>query len=71
MKIKRITVHCLLGVPIKPIIPPVMLTKNERKKIRKQRRREAELEKQEKIRFGFMDKPEPKCECTIIVSSEL
>ena len=41
---------------------PVMLTKIERKKIRKQRRREAELEKQEKIRFGFLEKPEPKCE---------
>ena len=37
-----------------------MLTKTERKKIRKQRRREAELEKQEKIRFGFLEKPEPK-----------
>lgn len=48
------------GQPNKPILPPVILTKNERKKIRKQRRREVELEKQEKIRFGFMDKPEPK-----------
>ena len=48
------------GVPSKPVVIPVMLTKKERKKIRKQRRREAELEKQEKIRFGFIEKPEPK-----------
>ena len=52
----------LAGVPTKPIPPPVILTKSERKKIRKQRRREVELEKQEKIRFGFMEKPEPKRE---------
>ena len=32
----------------------------ERKKLRKQRRREVEKEKQEKIRFGLIDKPEPK-----------
>ena len=50
----------LVGVPNKPVVIPVMLTKKERKKIRKQRRRELELEKQEKIRFGFIDKPEPK-----------
>ena len=54
--------HCLLvvGVPNKPVVIPVMLTKKERKKIRKQRRREVELEKQEKIRFGFIDKPDAK-----------
>lgn len=51
-----------LGIPTKPVVIPVMLTKKERKKIRKQRRRELELEKQEKIRFGFIDKPEPKGE---------
>jgi U4/U6 small nuclear ribonucleoprotein PRP3 len=50
----------MAGVPLKPVPLPVILTKAERKKIRKQRRREAELEKQEKIRFGFIDKPEPK-----------
>ena len=51
------------GVPNKPVVIPVMLTKKERKKIRKQRRRELELEKQEKIRFGFIDKPDPKGAC--------
>ncbi len=50
----------VVGVPNKPVVIPVMLTKKERKKIRKQRRREVELEKQEKIRFGFIDKPDPK-----------
>ena len=34
----------------------------EKKKLRKQRRREVELEKQEKIQLGLMEKPEPKVE---------
>ena len=59
MQFQYYIIHCL-GVPSKSIVVPVMLTKKERKKIRKQRRREIELEKQEKIRFGFVDKPEPK-----------
>ena len=37
-----------------------MLTKKERKKVRKQQRREREVEIQEKIRLGLVDKPEPK-----------
>ena len=36
------------------------LHRQERKKLRQQRRREAEREKQEKIQFGLVDKPEPK-----------
>ena len=48
------------GEPTKPIAIPVMLTSSERKKLRKQRRREAEKEKQEKIQFGLLEKPEPK-----------
>ena len=32
----------------------------EKKKLRKQRRREVELEKQEKIQLGLMEKPETK-----------
>lgn len=56
-----------IGVPNKAVVIPVMLTKKERKKIRKQRRRELELEKQEKIRFGFIDKPEPKGLSFIII----
>ena len=39
---------------------PLLLTKKERKKIRKQQRRERELEVQEKIRLGLAEKPEPK-----------
>ena len=65
------TCSFVIGQPNKPILPPVILTKNERKKIRKQRRREAELEKQEKIRFGFMDKPEPKRKCLYIQRSPI
>ena len=38
----------------------LFLPPQERKKLRTQRRREAEREKQEKIQFGLMDKPEPK-----------
>lgn len=44
----------------KPIIPTVMLTKKERKKIRRQTRAEALKEEQEKIRLGLMPPPEPK-----------
>lgn len=43
----------------------------ERKKLRKQRRREAEREKQEKIQFGLMDKPEPKGEAAVLVANRL
>ncbi|XP_033100866.1 U4/U6 small nuclear ribonucleoprotein Prp3-like [Anneissia japonica] len=39
---------------------PIFLTKKERKKIRRQSRREADLEKQEKVRLGLEPPPEPK-----------
>ena len=48
------------GVPKDTIAVPLMLTKKERKKVRKQQRREREVELQEKIRLGLVDKPEPK-----------
>ncbi len=46
--------------PNKTAALPIILTSRERKKLRKQRRREAERDKQEKIQFGLIDKPEPK-----------
>jgi len=39
---------------------PVYFTKKERKKLRRQNRREAWKEEQEKIRLGLIDTPEPK-----------
>ena len=48
------------GEPSKTVTLPFILISKERKKLRKQRRREAEKEKQEKIQFGLIDKPEPK-----------
>lgn len=39
---------------------PVFLTKQERKKLRRQNRREAWKEEQEKIRLGLAPPPEPK-----------
>ncbi|XP_064463829.1 U4/U6 small nuclear ribonucleoprotein Prp3-like isoform X2 [Ornithodoros turicata] len=44
----------------KPVLLPVYLTKKERKKLRRQNRREAWKEKQEKIRLGLDPPPEPK-----------
>lgn len=49
-----------LADPNKPILLPVFLTKQERKKLRRQNRREAWKEKQEKIRIGLEPPPEPK-----------
>lgn len=46
--------------PVKPDFLPVYLTKKERKKLRRQNRREAWKEKQEKIRLGLEPPPEPK-----------
>lgn len=46
--------------PIKPVYLPVFLTKAEQKKLRRQNRREAWKEEQEKIRLGLMPPPEPK-----------
>ena len=39
---------------------PVMLTKKEQKKLRRQTRNEAQKELQEKIRLGLVPPPEPK-----------
>lgn len=46
--------------PIKPVYLPVFLTQKERKKLRRQNRREAWKEEQEKIRIGLAPAPEPK-----------
>lgn len=46
--------------PLKPVYLPVFLTKKERKKLRRQNRREAWKEEQEKIRLGLIPPPEPK-----------
>ncbi|KAK9508483.1 hypothetical protein O3M35_006030 [Rhynocoris fuscipes] len=47
-------------MPTKPVYMPVFLTKKERKKLRRQNRREAWKEEQEKIRLGLEPPPEPK-----------
>lgn len=39
---------------------PIFFTASEKKKLRKQNRKNRELEKQEKIKLGLMPKPEPK-----------
>lgn len=46
--------------PMKPVYMPVFLTKKEQKKLRRQNRREAWKEEQEKIRLGLEPPPEPK-----------
>jgi hypothetical protein len=46
--------------PMKPIPLPLFLTKLEQKKLRRQNRREAWKEEQEKIRLGLVPAPEPK-----------
>lgn len=46
--------------PLRPAYLPVFLTTKERKKLRRQNRREAWKEEQEKIRLGLIDPPEPK-----------
>lgn len=46
--------------PLRPAYMPVFLTQRERKKLRRQNRREAWKEEQEKIRLGLIDPPEPK-----------
>lgn len=50
----------LLDEPTKAALLPVFLTKKEQKKLRRQNRREAWKEKQEKIRMGLEPPPEPK-----------
>ena len=44
----------------KKIVPAVMLTAKERRKLRRQNRAEAMKEEQEKIRLGLIAPPEPK-----------
>ena len=44
----------------KNVFLPVLLTKRERKKLRRTNRREAWKDKQEKIRLGLEPPPEPK-----------
>ena len=39
---------------------PIMLTKKERKKLRRQNRMEVQKEQQEKIRLGLIAPPQPK-----------
>lgn len=46
--------------PLKPVFMPIFLTKAEKKKLRRQNRREAWKEEQEKIRLGLIPAPEPK-----------
>lgn len=50
--------------PSKAIPLPVFLTKKEKKKLRRQNRREAWKEMQEKIRLGLEPAPEPKVKMT-------
>lgn len=45
---------------VRPAYLPVYLTQKERKKLRRQNRREAWKEEQEKIRLGLIEPPEPK-----------
>lgn len=52
--------RCFLGEPLKQVHMHVFLTKKERKKLRRQNRREAWKEEQEKIRLGLEPPPEPK-----------
>jgi len=51
---------CYLADSDKPVEIPIMLTKEERKKIRRQNRAEAQKEQTEKIRLGLIAPPEPK-----------
>ena len=46
--------------PNRNVVIPIMLTKQERKKLRTQRRKQEEKEKQEKIRLGLMEPAAPK-----------
>ncbi|KAF6776384.1 hypothetical protein AHF37_04302 [Paragonimus kellicotti] len=47
---------------------PLLLTKKERKKLRRQNRQEAQKERQEKVRLGLMPPPEPKLLMTGLVA---
>ena len=67
--VERIKITRLIEHPVqmkaptqsdKKIVPAVMLTAKERKKMRRQNRAEAMKEEQEKIRLGLIAPPEPK-----------
>jgi U4/U6 small nuclear ribonucleoprotein PRP3 len=64
IKITRLIEHPVQMKPPtqsdKKVIPAVMLTAKERKKMRRQNRAEALKEEQEKIRLGLLAPPEPK-----------
>lgn len=64
IKINRLIEHPVQMKPPtqsdKKVIPAVMLTAKERKKLRRQNRSEALKEEQEKIRLGLIAPPEPK-----------
>lgn len=49
-----------LGVASAVLPVPIFLTKKERQKLRRQNRKNVELEKQEQIKLGLLPKPEPK-----------
>lgn len=57
---KKIFYFSFPDEPLKPVYMPVFLTKKEQKKLRRQNRREAWKEEQEKIRLGLVAPPEPK-----------
>lgn len=64
LKISKLVEHPVQMKPPthtdKKVIPTVMLTAKERKKMRRQNRAEALKEEQEKIRLGLIAPPEPK-----------
>lgn len=66
MLIKQL-VYIVAADPLKPVYMPVFLTKKERKKLRRQNRREAWKEEQEKIRLGLEPPPEPKASFILLL----
>lgn len=64
IKINRLIEHPVQMKPPtqsdKKVVPAVMLTAKERKKMRRQNRQEALKEEQEKVRLGLAPPPEPK-----------
>ncbi|KAJ1650271.1 U4/U5/U6 small nuclear ribonucleoprotein prp3 [Dispira simplex] len=49
---------------VQPAVKPLMLTKKERKKLRRQRRAEIQRERQDKIRLGLLPPDPPKVKLT-------
>lgn len=56
------------GPDMSQIKLPIFLTKDERKKLRRQNRKNQELIKQEQIKLGLVPKPEPKLKRSNIMS---